>query len=218
MNGHNEKIVDAVKKVISKSKSGTLFFISTFPEYDDEYVGKVLADCNRLGLIIRISNGIYLKPAKSKFGMIYPTSDEIVKAIAKRDKCEIIPTGNTSLNLLGLSTQVPMNTEYLTSGSTRIIKYAGRTIRLKHGMPKNFAAKGKITRILIQAMKAIGKENITAQDVDNIRIIMRKYHESDTMGFDLQVMPLWIKKIVMSIINETDKLKSNEDLAKQSTE
>ena len=106
---------------------------------------------------------------RSKFGIVYPPVGEIVKAIAKRDRAKILPTGNTAMNQLGLSTQVPMNSEYITSGSAREIKLGNRSIRLKRSVPKNFEYKGELMPILVQAMKAIGKDNLTDEHVGVIR-------------------------------------------------
>ncbi|MCD8500524.1 MAG: type IV toxin-antitoxin system AbiEi family antitoxin domain-containing protein, partial [Bacillaceae bacterium] len=77
------------------------------------------------GLILRLAEGIYLYPKIDKelgLGVLYPSIDTIAKAIAKKDKARIVPTGVYALNRLGLSTQVPANAVYLTDGSPRRIK------------------------------------------------------------------------------------------------
>ena len=74
------------------------------------------------GKIIRIARGIYCKPkvdTEFGFGILYPSVDEVAQAIAQRDKCRIVPTGDAALNKLGLSTQVPMNAAYYTDGTPR---------------------------------------------------------------------------------------------------
>ena len=96
-------VIDDIRNKIEKSKEGTLFFNNSFPEYDDEYVRQILSDLARQGLVVRIAFGIYLKPMMSRFGIVYPSVKEIVEAIAKRDNAQVLPTGNTALNQLGLS-------------------------------------------------------------------------------------------------------------------
>ena len=132
-------------------------------------VCQILSELCSQGLIARISLGIYVKPMRSKFGIVYPPVGEIVIAIAMRDRAKILPTGNTAMNQLGLSTQVPMNSEYIISGSAREIKLGNRSIRLKRSVPKNFEYKGELMPILVQAMKAIGKDNLTDEHVGIIR-------------------------------------------------
>ena len=99
-------------------------------------INKALERIALSGKIIRLAKGIYCKPKMDTefgFGIIYPSVDEVAKAIAQRDKCRIVPTGDMALNILGLSTQVPMNVVYLTDGTPRRIKiYNGRGILVKH--------------------------------------------------------------------------------------
>ena len=183
---------------------GSLFFNNSFPNYDDVYVRQILSELCSQGLIARISLGIYVKPMRSKFGIVYPPVGEIVKAIAKRDRAKILPTGNTAMNQLGLSTQVPMNSEYITSGSAREIKLGNRTIRLKRSVPKNFEYKGELMLILVQAMKAIGKDNLTDEHVGIIRKLLKEHPEDDTWQDDVQLAPAWIRKIVTTLKKEIE--------------
>ena len=96
-----------IESKVLKSKDGTLFFTSSFPGYDEEYVGQVLSDLCRKDILVRIAFGIYLKPVRSRFGIVYPQPSEVVAAIARRDKAKILPSGNTAAYHLGLTTQVP---------------------------------------------------------------------------------------------------------------
>ena len=77
----------------------------------------------------------------TKFGVLMPDVQEIVKAIARRDNAQVLPTGETAANLLGLSTQVPMNYVYLTSGSARKIMVGKKTVTFKRCVPKNLSLK-----------------------------------------------------------------------------
>jgi len=139
---------------------------------------------------------------RSKFGVVFPPVGDIIKAIAKRDKAKILPTGNTAMNLLGLSTQVPMNSEYITSGSAREIKLGNRTIRLRRSVPKNFAYKGELMPVLVQALKAIGKEDLTDEHIGIIRKLLTEHPEEKTWQKDLQLAPAWIRKIVTTLKKE----------------
>lgn len=200
----NSKIVDLIRSRIDKAKAGSLFFNNSFPDYDDEYVGKVLSDLAKQEVIYRLSRGVYLKAVKTRFGLVYPSTEEIAKAIAERDNAEVLPTGSAALNILGLSTQVPMNPVFLTSGSARKIKCGNKTITFKRGVPKNFAVKGQMMRLLVQAMKAIGEKNITDEELSEIGSLLHKYPEKDTIKHDLTVMPSWIKNTILNIIKKND--------------
>ena len=80
INKEEKKVVDILRNCIEKANTGTLFFNNSFPEYDDEYVGKILSDFVRQDLLLRLSRGIYLKAKKTKFGIVYPTTEEIAHA------------------------------------------------------------------------------------------------------------------------------------------
>ena len=72
-----------------------------------------------------MARGIYCYPkidTELGLGVIYPSFDDIAQAIAKRDKAKIVPAGAYAVNKLGLSTQVPMNAVFLTSGESRKIE------------------------------------------------------------------------------------------------
>lgn len=179
-----------------------MFFNNSFPKYD-EYVGKVLSDLVKQGVLHRLSRGVYLKAKETKFGLVYPSTYTLANAIAERDNAEVLPTGSTALNMLGISDQVTMNPVFLTSGSARIIKLGNRTITFKRGVPRNFAIKGKVTRLVVQAMKAIGENNFTEEDLQAVGSVLAKYHEEDIMAHDLTVMPSWIKKNIIKITRKT---------------
>lgn len=115
-------------------------------------------------MITSIVKGVYVKARKTRFGIIYPSAYELVTEIAKRDKAKVIPTGATAANHLGVSTQMPMNTIFMTTGSGRKLKLGNRKVTLKHGAPKNFAFRGRLTSELIQALRNIGENNISHKD------------------------------------------------------
>lgn len=195
-------IIEQIKDNIKKSKDGSLFFANSFPEFDEEYVSKVLSDLCKQDYIVRITFGIYLKPMRSKFGVVYPSVADIVAAISKRDNAQILPTGNTALNQLGFSTQVPMNSEYITSGSARVIKIGKRTIKLRRSVPRNFAYKGELMPILVQALKAINQDNLTDEHIGIVRSLLKEHPEEKTWRGDVQLAPAWIRKIIMNIKNQ----------------
>lgn len=202
-------VVDDIRNNIEAAPYGTLLFNSSYPEYDEEYVGKVLSDLVRQGVLCRLSRGIYLKAKHTKFGLVYPTTEEIARAIAERDNAEILPTGSTALNMLGLSDQVTMTPVFLTSGSARKISCGNKVISFKHGVPRNFVVKGKMTRLLVQAMKAIGESGFNTDWQNAIKKVVCRYPEFDTIQQDLKVMPAWIRRELSKIF----KYVQNEQLA-----
>ena len=185
-----------VKAKITYARYGEVFFVSSFPQFDVEYVTKLLSIFEKEGLITRIAKGVYVKARKTRFGVVYPSAYELVKEIAKRDKAKVYPTGDTAANRLGFSTQVPMNACFLTSGTPRTLKLGNRTVTLKHGVPKNFAYKGELMPELVQALRNIGEENITEDVEKRIAQILAETPETQTIEHDLLLAPVWIRQII----------------------
>ena len=189
-------VIDKVKSRISHSKFGEVFFVSSFPEYDVEYVTKLLSILEKEGTITRISKGVYVKARKTRFGILYPSASELVREIAKRDKAAVIATGDTAANQLGLSTQVPMNSTFLTTGSSRKLTLGKRTVTLKHGAPKNFAFKGKLIQDIVQALRSIGEQNLTPENEKQIAKLLAESSEKETIEHDLRLAPVWMRNII----------------------
>lgn len=178
-------------------KRGSILFPSNFYDMGNaEVVKKSLLRIGNKKFLVRLANGIYLYPKQDKLlGALYPTIEEIAIAIAELDKARIIPTGTTALNKLGLSTQIPMNIIFLIDGAPRSIVVGRRTIKFKRTSPKNLAVKGKITSLIIQALKEIGKDNVTAEQLEKIKIHLEK-EKQDIIEHDAKLTPVWVSKIM----------------------
>lgn len=197
-------VVDKIRNKITHGKFGSVYFVSSFPKYDVEYVTKLLAIFEKEGIITRIAKGVYVKARKTRFGILYPSASELIAEIAKRDKAVIIPTGSTAANRLGFSTQVPMNTSFLTTGSSRRLSLGNRTVTLKHGAPKNFAFRGKLMQELVQALRSIGENNITQEDELRIAKLLAETPEKATIEHDLLLAPVWMRQLIKRNIKGQD--------------
>lgn len=178
----------------------TVLFRSDFPEFHSEFVGETLAALTREGVLVKVAQGIYAKPRRSRFGTVIPSVDKIVQAIAIRDHAEVLPSGMTALNALGLSTQVPMNYTYLTTGSERTIQLANCQIKLKRGVPKNFCFQTKLIGLLTQALKTLKQENVGENELQIIRELLSKESDKEALLKDVDNMPAWMKRIVKPMI------------------
>jgi len=198
---------DTIKENITlKSKiellpDDSVLFRSDYPEYHAEFVGSTLAEMTDSGLLSKVAQGIYVKPRKSKFGLVLPSIDKIVQAIAARDNAEVLPSGMTALNVLGFSTQVPMNYLYLTSGSERTIKLTNRQVILKRGVPKNFSYKTRLIALLAQALRTLKQENIGNSELQIIRELISKETDKENLAKDVDILPIWMKKIIKPMLN-----------------
>ncbi|WP_245532246.1 MULTISPECIES: DUF6088 family protein [Bacteroides] len=198
----NEYSIDGatLRQRIEAMPEDCILFRSDFPEYHTEFVGSVLSELTTEGMLVKIAHGIYAKPRNSRFGVVLPSVDKVVQAIAVRDNAEVLPSGMTALNALGLSTQVPMNYTYLTTGSERTINLSNRKVVLKRGVPKNFCYSTRLISLLVQALKALKKENIGKGDLNIIRQLISKETDKETLIKDVDMMPAWMKRIIKPML------------------
>lgn len=205
MEEQNKKIAQEVKKRIADGGNGKIYFANNFSDLqNDQTVTKALQRLSEEGFLIRLSKGIYLYPESTRFGILTPSVDDIVKAIAERDNALILPTGSTALNKLGFSSQVPMNAVYLTTGSTRTLKIGNRKLSLKHSAPRNFAYKGTLMPLIVESLKELVESSIDKEVIGKIEKIVSSLPETDFNLFvdDLQYAPQWIRTIIQKVIKE----------------
>lgn len=194
-------IDDQVEHIVNKRKAGTILFSEDFQELNNS--GAVKVALHRLvnrGNLRRLARGIYAKPKFSELvGEILPTTEEIAMAIAKRDKARILPTGSFAMHVLGLTTQIPLNLVYLTDGSPRKITIGKRTIQFKKTTPKNLALKGEISKLVVQALKEIGKGKVTSIELDQLMNVLKK-EDRKTLKHDMSLAPQWVAEIMIKAI------------------
>jgi len=190
-------IDDQILVKIKKAKGGSLFFIDDFVAFGNaKAVGKAMERLVKSGELHRVAKGIYVRPVKDKvLGIVLPGIEDIAEAIRKRDKARIVPTGSYALYKLGLTTQVPMNVVYYTDSTPRKVKVGKQTINFKRASARNLYAIGDISKLVIQALKTIGKDKVTDYELHKIKELLKQekpYH----LQHDLKIAPEWIRKLI----------------------
>ena len=201
-----ENIGKRIINNIKKGGRGSIFFPNSFVSYGDiKSVSKALERLTNDAVIIRLANGIYLYPKIDKelgLGVLYPSVEEVALQVAKRDKAHIAPTGAYAMNLLGLSTQVPMNVVFLTDGSPRKIKLGNnKIITFKHTVPKNLAFVNKTAQLATFALKEIGKSSVNEEHQKALKQAFSTINEK-SIEADYKLMPAWIRKIIKDFYSE----------------
>lgn len=197
-----QSIEKQIEDKIKDDAKGTLLFPEDFQQLgSSEAVRLALHRIEKRGIIRRVAHGIYVRPKESSYiGAVMPTAEEVAEGIAKRDKIRIVPTGVYALHALGLSTQIPLKLVFLTDGAARTIKVGKRTIKLKRTTPKNLLAKGKISSLVIQALREIGKDKASTTE---LKLILKLLKEEDQqlLKHDIKLAPEWIKQIMKKAID-----------------
>jgi len=184
-----------IRNRILTNGEGKLYMVSDFADLNNDALAtRVLSRLEKEQLLIRISQGIYLYPSKNRYGVHKPSIDTIAKAIAEKDKARIIPSGLTALNILGLSTQVPMNAVYLTNATPRTITVGNRKIVFKKSVPRNFAYQSDLFSLVVSAMRETGEDNMDDETIAKIKDILSKEPNQDVIRKDYLIAPQWVRR------------------------
>ena len=161
----------------------------------DQALGRLI----KLGNIRRLSRGLYDYPAKHPdFGELPPNYDRIAQALAGRDNLKIQPSGAYAANLLGLTEQVPAKIIFFTDGPNRKVQVGKRTIILKRTTPKNMATAGRISGLVVQALRYLKQENIVSSIITKLKRCLSD-DDKKTLMNDIRYAPAWIGNIFRKI-------------------
>lgn len=198
-----QSTVSKIENEIKRRRRGRIYFADDFAPFGTpEAIKKTLLRFEKSGMLIRLAHGIYLYPVIDKklgLGVLYPSVEDVAREIARRDKARLVPTGIYALNALGLSTQVPTNIVFHTDGAPRKIRIYNQRIVFKHVVPKNLAYKSDVLMLVVSALKEIGEQSITENDLAVIRKAL-SHEKKEKIIEDIKLAPVWIRKIIQQII------------------
>lgn len=144
------------------------------------------------GTIRQLGRGLYDYPRLHPvLGTLAPTPEALAKAMAGRDRVRLQPSGAYAANLLGLSEQVPAKVVFLTDGPSRVIKVGQLTLQLRRTTPRNVAAAGRVSGLVIQALRYLGPDHVTPERIAQLR---RTLQADDRRALlkDLTLAPAWM--------------------------
>lgn len=193
----SKSIEKQVLEKIKRSSRGRLFFLDSFTKFANaKSVNKALERLVISGEIERVAQGIYVRPVIDKYiGKVLPSIEQIAAAIAKRDRATIVPTGSYAMYKLGLTTQVPLNIVFYSDTSARKIKIGKQSITFKKASSKNLAFVGEISTLAIQALRTIGKDHASAEEIKQVKKILKNENPKH-LQHDVQLAPVWIRKLL----------------------
>jgi len=168
----SESYSKQIRQIVSAAESGTIFINSDFSAIASS--STVRRQLNRLvaeGTLRRLMNGLYEKPVYSEFLKEYLAADPdaIAEALARNFRWTIAPCCDTALNLLGLSTQVPSSWSYISDGPYRTYELDGIRLTFKHRTQREILDMSASTILVIEALKALGKDNVTDTVIEDLR-------------------------------------------------
>jgi len=121
-------------------------------------VDQALSRLAERGQLIRAGRGVYLRPIASRFGTRTPSVEQAVEALAAQRGEVIVPNGAASANALGLTTQVPVRSIYLTSGRSRTMTLGNQVVELRHAPRWQLALADRPAGAAVRALAWLGPE------------------------------------------------------------
>lgn len=161
----------AISRIYGRGR-GWAFSANDFVEgFSREQIDNVLSDLAREGKIRRVLRGIYDYPKFSELLQqeLSPDFDQVAQALARKFNWRIQPSGDAALNLLGISTQVPGRLIYLSDGPNRQYEISNYTLEFKKSALKDVGFKHRESGLVVQALKALGKERVDDAVIASIR-------------------------------------------------
>ena len=199
------KFFEQILSRIESMAKGEVFIISDFSDLADEAtVRKALSRLEEDGKIRRIMRGVYENPKFNDFlgEYVKPHPDKIANALARNYGWTIVPCGDTALNMLGLSTQVPAVWLYVSDGNYREYTCGNFVIQFKRTTNKEISKISFKTALVIQAIKALGKDKITGDVIEKIRSLTTD-EEKEQMFIEAKYATAWIYDVIKEICGGT---------------
>ena len=155
------------------------------------------------GTIRRIGRGLYDYPKTSELvdELLPPDIDQAAQAIARKHRWTITPDGATAANMLGLSQQVPAKIVYLSDGPSRQLKVGQQVISFRHASPKDLRMEKYSSRLITQALRFLGKDNIDGKVLVKLRRMVPKQDRGDFLK-DAQYGTDWVLQVAQKIARE----------------
>ena len=199
--------LNQIRGNIAKAENGSVFVSTDFTDITDKKtVNMGLIRLADEGLIKKILFGVYYKPEFSELlgETVAPSPNNVAHALARNFGWTIVPCGDTALNLLGLSTQVPSQWVYVSDGAYKEYTFDNTTIKFKRTTNKEISKVSYKTALTIQALKALGKENITEQVISRLKKKLTD-EEKEKMLAESKSATSWVLELIKIICKDEEK-------------
>ncbi len=153
--------------------------------------------------IRRVMRGIYDYPIFSKLlnKNISPDIEQVAQALARKFGWTIQISGNTALNILGLSTQISGKYLYLCDGKSTSYLIGQQELRFKKSTLKDVGLKYSESSLIVQAIKTLDKKTLEEQE----RSIINNYFDEKTKNKilkDTRYTTSWIYEEIKRIFKD----------------
>lgn len=168
--------------------------------FERQQIDNALSDLAKEDKIRRIARGLYDYPRYSDFlqKTLSPDIDQVAYAYARKFSWRIEICGDSALNLLGLSTQIPANYLYLSDGPSKSYNIMGVVLKFKKSTLKDIGFKHRESTLIVQALKALGKDHLSEDVYSKIRDKIEAKHYNKILR-DTKGSTGWIYEAIKQI-------------------
>ena len=153
-------------------------------------VDQALSRLARSSKLMRICQGVYMRPIETRFGWRGPNVFKALKSLSDLWGEIIVPCGGAAANYLGLTTQNPVRMVYLTSGRSRRLHFGTNMVELRHAPRWQLAAPHRKAGTLIRALSWLGPEEV--EDGLDAALPQFSSDELADLAAARAVMPNWM--------------------------
>ena len=114
----------------------------------------------RSGQLMRVCQGVYVSPVKTRFGTRPPEVEKTIAALSRLWGETIVPSGGSMANALGFTTQTPVKPVYLTSGPNRRLKFGEMIVELRHAPKWQLVSPNRKSGDVVRALAWMGPEEV----------------------------------------------------------
>ena len=161
-------------------------------------VDQALSRLARSGQLMRVCQGMYVRPIQTRFGPRPPAVENVVGSLSELWGETIVPCGGAAANALGLTTQVPVRPVYLTSGPNRKLRLGELTVELRHAPRWQLTAPHRPAGEVVRALSWLGPHEVES----NLQTIGRTLSSDDLrdLAASRAVMPVWMAETVSAMV------------------
>jgi hypothetical protein len=195
---------ETIRRHIQRLKPGTVFTPAELVRERFGTAGSIRDALRRLaqtGAIRRLAKGYYDVPRTNpRIGTLSPTPEAIVAAHARKTGGIIERPEMDAANKLGLTTQVTARPVYRTNLFPRELHIAGQHIRLRTVGPRALARDADPAELIIDALRAVGRRNITSKEIATLRRFVREHQLQRKLKERAKRVPAWMVPFVDQIL------------------
>ena len=169
--------------------AGTLLHLSNRAAVD-----QALSRLARSGRLMRICQGVYMRPIETRFGPCAPSVDKALSQLADMWSETIVPCGGAAAHVLGLTMQIPVRSVYLTSGPDRHLRFGNLEVELRHAPRWQLAAPRRRAGEIIRALAWLGPHEVQ----EGLQIVLPTLspEDIDDLAQARATMPHWMAEPV----------------------